>query len=195
MDNKSILIVGVGGQGTLLTSKVLGNIAMKMGGDVKVSEVHGMAQRGGSVVTYVKYGDKVYSPLIEKGEADVILAFEQLEAMRWVEYLKDGGRLLLSRQRINPMPVITGKAKYPENIPEKMKNVNSNTVIIDAFAIAKECGNTKAVNVVLLGLMASSSDIEKNIWLEALKEVVPARLLEVNLKAFEAGYDVGVHSD
>lgn len=189
MANTNIMIVGVGGQGTLLASRVLGNVALKMQYDVKVSEVHGMSQRGGSVVTYVKFGDRVYSPLVEKGEADIILAFEQLEALRWVEYLKAGGRMIINEQRINPMPVITGKEKYPENIIDKIKNHYNNTVSIDALKIAKQCGNIKAVNVVLLGLMARSTDIDKDVWLQAVKEVVPEKLLEVNLKAFNAGYD------
>lgn len=183
------MIVGVGGQGTLLASKILGNVAMKRNYDVKVSEVHGMAQRGGSVVTYVKFAPKVYSPIIEKGEADIILAFEELEALRWIDYLKENGKIIINRQVINPMPVIIGKAKYPENIVEKIKAAVSNTVAVDALPIAKECGNIKAVNVVLLGLLARSTDIEKNLWVEAIGEVVPRKLLDVNLKAFEAGYE------
>lgn len=188
MNNLNIMIVGVGGQGTLLASRVLGNVALKMDSDVKVSEVHGMSQRGGSVVTYVKFGKKVYSPLIEPGEADVILAFERLEALRWAEYLKDGGTILVNEQRIDPMPVIIGKAKYPEEIIEKLKARNINTMTIDALKIAKECGNIKAVNVVLLGLLAKSIDTDKQLWLDAIREVVPAKALDVNVKAFEAGY-------
>lgn len=193
MANKSIMIVGVGGQGTLLASRVLGNVALKMQYDVKVSEVHGMSQRGGSVVTYVKYGDKVNSPLIEKGEADIILAFEQLEALRWAEYLKEGGKLIINDQSINPMPVIIGRAKYPEKIIEKIKGSYKNTLTIDALSAAKQCGNLKAVNVVLIGLMARSTDIDKSIWLESIKEVVPEKFLDVNLKAFEAGYNAAEH--
>ena len=189
MNKLNIMIVGVGGQGTLLTSRVLGTVALKKSYDVKVSEVHGMSQRGGSVVTYVKMGEKVYSPLVEKGEADIILAFEQLEILRWLDYLKVGGKILLSEQKINPMPVIIGKAKYPENIIEKIKEKYSNTVSIDALQIAVNLGNIKVVNMVLLGLMAKSTDIEKEIWLEAVKEVVPAKLLNMNLDAFEAGYN------
>lgn len=185
----NIMIVGVGGQGTLLASRVLGNVALKESYDVKVSEVHGMSQRGGSVVTYVKLGDKVHSSLIEKGEADFILAFEQLEALRWLEYLKDGGRLIINEQKIDPMPVIMGKAKYPENIIEKIKGNYNNTVSIDALEIAKQCGNIKTVNVILLGLMARWTEIGKDVWTEALKEVVPQKVLDVNLKAFEAGYN------
>lgn len=193
MDKLNIMIVGVGGQGTLLASRVLGNVALKKDFDVKVSEVHGMAQRGGSVVTYVKMDKKVYSPIIEKGEADLILGFEQLEALRWVEYLKEGGRMIVSEQKINPMPVIIGKAKYPENIIEKIKGSYENTISINALRIAKECGNIKAVNIVLLGVLAKSSGIEKDLWIEAIKETVPQKLLEVNLKAFEAGYSTPVN--
>lgn len=188
MQKLNIMIVGVGGQGTLLTSRILGTVGMKKGFDVKVSEVHGMSQRGGSVVTYVKMSKKVYSPLIEKGEADIILAFEKLEALRWFSYLREGGKMIINDQRINPMPVITGKAKYPEKIIEKLKSIFQNTVSIDALSIAKQCGNLKTVNMVLVGLMAKSTDIEKEVWLEAIGEIVPHKLLDVNLKAFEAGY-------
>lgn len=188
MDNLNIMIVGVGGQGTLLASRILGNVAMNSGYDVKVSEVHGMSQRGGSVVTYVKMGDKVYSPLIEKGEADIVLAFEKLEALRWVEYLKAGGTFVVNDQEINPMPVITGKAKYPENILDRMKTSGIKLQSIDALRIAKECGNIKAVNVVLIGLMAKSTGIGREVWLQAMEEVIPKKLLDVNIKAFEAGY-------
>lgn len=188
--NLNIMLVGVGGQGTLLASRVLGNVAMKKSFDVKVSEVHGMSQRGGSVVTYVKFAKKVYSPLIEKGEADVILAFEQLEAIRWYEYLSETGRLIINEQKISPMPVIIGKAKYPENIIGKLKRVYKNTVSVDALKIAKECGNIKTVNIVLLGVLAKSTDLEKEVWIESIKEIVPQKLLDINIKAFEAGYNL-----
>jgi indolepyruvate ferredoxin oxidoreductase, beta subunit len=188
MDKLSIMLVGVGGQGTLLASRVLGTVALKMGYDVKVSEVHGMSQRGGSVVTYVKMGDKVFSPLIEKGEADIILAFEKLESLRWLEYLKENGRLVVNEQEINPMPVIIGKAKYPENIVAKLKEKFNSVASINALKIAKECGNIKAVNIVLVGLMAASTEIPKDLWLDAIKEVIPSKLLDVNIKAFEAGF-------
>jgi indolepyruvate ferredoxin oxidoreductase beta subunit len=188
MNNINIMIVGVGGQGTLLASRVLGNVGLKAGYDVKVSEVHGMSQRGGSVVTYVKMGEKVYSPLVEKGEADILLAFEELEAMRWADYLKKDGRLVVNEQKIDPMPVIIGKAKYPEAIVEKLNKAVAKVSSIDALSIARECGNIKAVNTVLIGLLASETSIAKDIWLESLKEVIPQKLLDVNLKAFEAGF-------
>lgn len=188
MEKLNILMVGVGGQGTLLASRVLGNVALKMNYDVKVSEVHGMSQRGGSVVTYVKMGDKVYSPLIEKGEANLLIAFEQLEALRWIEYLAKGGKMLINEQKINPMPVIMGREKYPEEIIPKIMKAHPNTETINAYQIAKDCGNKRAVNIVLLGLMAKSTEIPKNIWLDAMKEVIPEKLLDLNIKAFEAGY-------
>lgn len=187
MDNLNIMLVGVGGQGTLLASRVLGNVAMKIGYDVKVSEVHGMSQRGGSVVTYVKMGEKVYSPLIEKGEADIIIAFEKLEALRWVDYLKKDGTLVINDQEINPMPVIIGKAKYPEDIIDRLKDSGIHIQSIDALSIARECGNIKAVNIVLVGLMAKSTEIGREVWLQAMEEVIPQKLLEVNVKAFNAG--------
>jgi len=185
---KSILIVGVGGQGTLLASRILGNVALKMNFDVKVSEVHGMSQRGGSVVTYVKFSDKVYSPLIEKGEADLIMAFEKLEALRCIDFLTKYGKMIINEQEINPMPVIIGKAKYPENIIDNLKKEHR-IYSLDALKIAGECGNTKAVNTVLIGVMASLMGIDKKIFLEVIHEVVPAKALAVNLKAFEEGYN------
>lgn len=188
MNKLNIMLVGVGGQGTLLASRVLGTVALKMGYDVKVSEVHGMSQRGGSVVTYVKMGEKIYSPIIEKGEADVILAFEELEAFRWMEFLSEGGRMIVNEQRINPMPVIIGKAKYPENILYKLKEKLGGISSINALKIARESGNIKAVNIVLLGLMAASTEIGKDVWLEAMKEVIPPKLLEINIRAFEQGF-------
>lgn len=188
MNKLNILIVGVGGQGTLLASRVLGTVALKMNFDVKVSEVHGMSQRGGSVVTYVKFGEKVYSPLIEKGEADLIMAFEKLEALRSIDHLSKDGKMIINEQEINPMPVIVGKAKYPENIIDTL-NKEHRIYSLDALKIAKECGSIKAVNIVLLGVMARLTGIDKEIFLEAINEVVPAKVLAVNLKAFEEGYN------
>jgi len=188
MDKLNLLIVGVGGQGTLLASRILGTVALKLDFDVKVSEVHGMSQRGGSVVTYVKFGKKVYSPLIEKGEADLVIAFEELEALRWTGYLKQGGKMIVNEQEINPMPVIIGKAKYPENILDTLK-ANISIYSLDALEIARRCGTQKAVNIVLLGVMARLTGIDKEIFVDAIHEVVPAKVLEVNLKAFEEGYD------
>ena len=185
----NIMIVGVGGQGTLLASRILGKVAIKEGYDVKVSEVHGMSQRGGSVVTYVKYGDKVYSPIIDKGEADLVLAFELLEAYRALPFVKKGGKMIVNTQKMDPMPVITGAVEYPQNIEEKLsKKINLQTA--DALSLAKEAGTVKAVNVVLIGVLAKSMDIDKEVWIEALKDTVPEKFLEMNLKAFELGYNL-----
>ncbi|MBQ1242855.1 MAG: indolepyruvate oxidoreductase subunit beta, partial [Clostridia bacterium] len=149
MKTTNIMIVGVGGQGTLLASKLLGRLLLKRGYDVKVSEVHGMSQRGGSVVTYVRYGEKVYSPVVDKGEADVIISFEMLEAARWVEYLKKGGTIVTNTQQINPMPVIIGAAEYPQNLAEKIAEKGINIEAFDALSLAEEAGTSKAVNLVL----------------------------------------------
>ncbi len=186
---KNIMIVGVGGQGTLLASRILGNTVIEEGYDVKVSEVHGMSQRGGSVVTYVKYGEKVYSPIIDRGEADIILAFELLEAYRALPYLKKGGKLIVNTQSIDPMPVITGMAEYPKEIVKKLSDM-VDTLPIDALKLAKEAGNMKAVNVVLIGVMAKSTDIPYEKWVEIIKKTVPEKFLEVNLKAFDTGYNI-----
>ena len=187
-NTKKIMIVGVGGQGTLLASRILGNTVIGEGYDVKVSEVHGMSQRGGSVVTYVKYGDKVWSPIIDRGEADLILAFEMLEAYRALPYLKVGGKMIANTQEMSPMPVITGAAKYPENIGAKLTEA-ADVTLVDALALAKEAGNTKAVNVVLIGLMAKNTDIPYEKWVESVRKTVPEKFLEVNLKAFDLGYN------
>ena len=184
---KNIMIVGVGGQGTLLASRILGNLVIGEGYDVKVSEVHGMSQRGGSVVTYVKYGDKVYSPIIDKGEADVILAFELLEAYRALPYLKEGGRIIVNDQRIDPMPVITGSAAYPSDIAKKLSQVCDATVV-DALSLATRAGNIKAVNVALIGVMAKTSEIPYEAWIRALEATVPEKFLDANRKAFDLGY-------
>jgi len=185
---KNIMIVGVGGQGTLLASRILGNTVTGEGYDVKLSEVHGMSQRGGSVVTYVKYGEKVYSPIVDKGEADIILAFEMLEAARALPFLKKGGIMIANTQEIDPMPVITGAAKYPENIEGSLKE-KVNLISLDAGKLALQAGNIKAVNVVLIGVMAKSTDIPYEKWVETIKSTVPEKFLDVNLKAFDLGYN------
>ena len=185
----NIMIVGVGGQGTLLASRILGNVIINEGYDIKLSEVHGMSQRGGSVVTYVKYGDKVYSPIIDKGEADIILAFEMLEAYRALPYLKKDGQMIANNQQINPMPVIIGATEYPSDIEKKL-NEKINLKCFDATKLAYEAGNIKAVNVVLIGVLAKSTTIAYEKWIEAIKATVPAKLLDVNLKAFDLGYNL-----
>ena len=184
---KNIMIVGVGGQGSLLASKLLGQILLSAGYDVKVSEVHGMSQRGGSVVTYVRFGDKVYSPVIDKGEADYIVSFELLEAARYVEFLKPGGHIVVNTQQIDPMPVITGNAEYPENLLEKMKASGAEVDAFDALAVANEAGSPKAVNIALMGKLSKRFDFTEEQWLDALEKCVPPKFLELNKKAFEIG--------
>lgn len=185
---KSIMIVGVGGQGTLLASRILGNLIVTKGYDLKVSEVHGMAQRGGSVVTYVRFGEKVYSPIVTMGEADIILAFERLEAYRWVPYLKENGKMIMNSQKMDPMPVITGAAEYPTDIPEKLKKHTDSFLELDALKLALEAGNAKAVNVVLIGVMAQDMEFSEEEWLEAIRKTVPEKFVDSNIEAFRAGY-------
>lgn len=187
METKSIMIVGVGGQGSLLASRIIGNVLLNQGFDVKVSEVHGMSQRGGSVVTYVKYGDKVYSPVVEKGEADIIISFEQLEAARYVQYLKKGGHIVTSTQQIDPMPVITGAATYPENIIDKLTALGIDVTAVDALALAEQAGTSKASNVVLMGVVSKKMDFDEAVWQQALEQCVPAKFLDLNKKAFALG--------
>lgn len=188
METKNIMIVGVGGQGTLLASKLLGRLLLTRNYDIKVSEVHGMSQRGGSVVTYVRYGDKVYSPIIDKGEADFILSFELLEAARAAEYLRPGGTVITNTQQINPMPVITGAMNYPENILEKLSSLGLNVDAMDALTLAEQAGSVKAVNLVLLGRLSKYfSDFSEDEWMSAVEQSVPAKFLEMNKKAFHAG--------
>ena len=187
METKNIMIVGVGGQGTLLTSRILGGITRKAGYDVKISEVHGMAQRGGSVVTYVRYGDKVAEPIVEEGQADVLIAFEKLEALRYAHFLKKDGVLILNDQRMDPMTVAVGLARYPENIVETLKEKHQ-VVVVDAQALAKEIGNAKVFNTIIIGVAAKKMDFEKEEWIKVIEETVPPKTVEINRKAFLAGY-------
>ena len=188
MDTKNIMIVGVGGQGTLLASKMLGYVLLQQGYDVKVSEVHGMSQRGGSVVTYVRYGKKVYSPVIDKGEADVIISFEKLEAARWLEFLKKDGTIITNTQEVEPMPVITGAAAYPENLIEKMQAAGAKVDAKDFLSIAQEAGSAKAVNIALMGRLSTYfPEIIDEQWQDAIEKIVPPKFLDLNRKAFEAG--------
>lgn len=186
---KNIMIVGVGGQGSLLASKLLGHLLLTEGYDVKVSEVHGMSQRGGSVVTYVRFGEKVYSPIIDKGEADFIVSFEKLEAARYVEYLKGSGRIVVNTQEIDPMPVITGAAQYPENLIEKMENLGILVDALDCLSLAEQAGSSKAVNIVLMGRLSKYFDIPVEKWEKAIRDCVPGKFVELNLKAFALGRD------
>ncbi len=184
----SVMIVGVGGQGTLLASRLLGGAMMEQGYDVKVSEVHGMSQRGGSVVTYVRYGDRVDSPVIDLGGADVILAFEKMEAARYLPYLKKGGKVIVNVQQIDPMPVVTGAQAYPADVLDAVRAAGAEVLALDALGLAAQAGSAKAVNVVLIGAMARRLGVEKEIWLKTVRETVPPKFLEMNLRAFELGY-------
>ncbi len=187
METKNVMIVGVGGQGSLLASKLLGRLLLTKGYDIKVSEVHGMSQRGGSVVTYVRNGEKVYSPIIDKGEADFIVSFELLEAARWTEFLKPGGKVVTNTQQINPMPVITGAAQYPADLAEKMKAADVDVDAFDALSLAEEAGSSKAVNIVLMGRLSNYFDASVDEWMRAIEESVPEKFLEMNKKAFNLG--------
>ena len=182
-------MVGVGGQGTLLASKLLGRLLVSEGYDVKVSEVHGMSQRGGSVVTYVRFGEKVYSPIVERGEADYIISFEKAEAARWLPFLKKGGKMIVNTQQIDPMPVIIGAAEYPENVIEEMIALGVDIDAIDALTPALEAGSAKAVNIVLMGRLARHFDIPREKWTAAIEQSVAPKFVEMNEKAFALGYD------
>ena len=193
---KNILIVGVGGQGSLLATRIVGHAALNLGFDVKVSEVHGMSQRGGAVVTYARYGDKVYSPVICRGEADIIISFEQLESMRWISYLKKGGTLLTSTQKINPLPVIVGAMEYPDNIIGKLEAHGIKVVAVDAFDCAVKAGNEKTANVAMMGAFAKyingENGMTKQVCMDALRQTmseINESLIDVNVRAFELGYD------
>lgn len=187
METKNVMIVGVGGQGSLLASKLLGRLLLNRGYDIKVSEVHGMSQRGGSVVTYVRFGDKVYSPVIDKGEADFIVSFELLEAARWTEFLKPGGKIITNTQQVNPMPVIIGAAQYPADLLAKMSAAGLDVDGVDALGLAEKAGSAKAVNLVLMGKLSQYFDIPEEEWLAAIEASVPAKFLELNKTAFRLG--------
>ncbi len=188
-NTKNIMIVGVGGQGSLLASKLLGRLILTKGYDVKVSEVHGMSQRGGSVVTYVRFGEKVYSPVIDEGEADFIVSFELLEAARWSKYLKKGGKIITNTQQINPMPVVTGAADYPEELIAKMEEKGFSVDAVDALTLAENAGSSKAVNLVLMGRLSKYFDFTREEWEKAIELSVPPKFFEMNKKAFELGMD------
>lgn len=180
-----ILIAGVGGQGTLLASRVLGKYAQTKGMDVKLSEVHGMAQRGGSVITFVRFGEKINSPIIDAGGADIILAFEKLEALRYAHYLKEDGRIVYSTQEIMPMPVVTGEKEYPADIEKRLKNA----IGVDALGLAVKAGNSKAANSVMLGALTKITGLDREAMLAALKESVPQKFVDLNTTAFGYGFD------
>ena len=188
-ETKNIMIVGVGGQGTLLTSRILGGITVEAGYDVKLSEVHGMAQRGGSVVTYVRYGEKVAEPIVEEGQADVLIAFERLEALRYAHFLKKDGVIIVNDQRIDPMPVVTGVATYPDGIIEELSK-KYRVVSVDAMDEAIKMGNSRVFNVIILGIAAKNMDFPKEQWIEVIKKTVPPKTIDINVAAFEKGYEL-----
>ncbi|MDD3001840.1 MAG: indolepyruvate oxidoreductase subunit beta [Candidatus Riflebacteria bacterium] len=187
----NILLCGVGGQGTLLASNLLAECAMEAGFDVKKSEIHGMAQRGGSVVSHVRFGEKINSPIIRKGECDILLSFEELESIRWAEYLKQNGLIITNSQHILPMSVSAGNAVYPKNIQEILSSKSLQTIAVDAIGKAKELGNQKCLNVVLIGLLAKKlTMIDEKIWPEMIKRMLPEKLQKLNLEAFKAGWNI-----
>ncbi|MEF9839855.1 MAG: indolepyruvate oxidoreductase subunit beta [Lachnospiraceae bacterium] len=187
MAAKNIMIVGVGGQGTLLTSRILGGLAIAGGYDVKLSEVHGMAQRGGSVVTFVRYGEVVAEPIVEEGQADVIIAFERLEALRYAHYLKPEGVLIANDWRIDPMPVVIGAAQYPEHILEDLAKDHT-VYTVNATQEAKKLGNSRVFNMIVLGIAAQHMDFTKEQWYTVIEQTVPPKTIEINRKAFDVGY-------
>ncbi len=189
METKNIMIVGVGGQGTLLTSRILGALTIQAGYDVKLSEVHGMAQRGGSVVTFVRYGGKVNEPVVEEGQADVLIAFERMEALRYAHFLKEGGAVVVNDYRIDPMPVVIGAARYPENILEDLGK-HHRVFRVDAMEEAKNLGNSKVFNIIVLGVAAQHMNFSKEEWLKVIEDTVPAKTVDINKKAFEIGYNL-----
>lgn len=188
-ETKNIMIVGVGGQGTLLTSRILGGITIEAGYDVKLSEVHGMAQRGGSVVTFVRYGESVAEPIVEEGQADVLIAFERLEALRYAHFLKEDGVFIVNDQRIDPMTVVTGVAEYPEGIIEKLSKEHK-VVAVDAMGEALKLGNSRVFNTIILGVAAKNMDFDKEAWIKVIKNTVPPKTVDINLQAFEKGYSL-----
>jgi indolepyruvate ferredoxin oxidoreductase beta subunit len=190
MAAKNIVIVGVGGQGTLLTSRILGGITTVAGYDVKLSEVHGMSQRGGSVVTYVRYGENVAEPIVEEGCADVLIAFERLEALRYAHFLKKDGVIIVNEQRIDPITVVTGIAQYPENIIEGLSE-KYKVIAVDAMDEAKKLGNTRVFNTIIIGVAARHMDFPYEDWVEVIKNTVPQKTVDINIKAFEVGYNIG----
>lgn len=186
---KSILLVGVGGQGTILVSKILTSGLLRAGYDVKMSEIHGMAQRGGSVSTTIRYGEKVYSPVMGRGDADVLVAFEKMEAVRWAEYLKPQGIAVVNDYGIMPLPVAIGKAEYPQNTIESMKAC-FDTRVVNAAELAQQAGNARTMNVVLLGALIHAFGLDEVDWDSILKENIPEKMLDVNLKALHLGMAV-----
>ena len=190
METKSVMICGVGGQGILLASDLLSQTLLEVGMDVKKSEVHGMSQRGGTVISNVRFGEKVFSPLIGKGDAEIILAFEKLEGLRQLEYLKKSGVVLVNDFVIEPLPVACGLAEYPDGIISVIKDTVPNTLVVDGFSLAKKAGNARSMNIVLLGVLAKKLEIDKKNWYSVIEKRVPKKTWEINKQAFDLGYEV-----
>ena len=190
METKSVMICGVGGQGILLASDLLSQTMLEVGMDVKKSEVHGMSQRGGTVISNVRFGEKVFSPLIGKGDAEIILAFEKLEGLRQLEYLKKSGVVLVNDFVIEPLPVACGLAEYPDGIISVIKDTVPNTLVVDGFSLAKKAGNARSMNIVLLGVLAKKLEIDKKNWYSVIEKRVPKKTWEINKQAFDLGYEV-----
>ena len=187
MPNKNIIFVGVGGQGVVLASNVLAQVCLNAEQDIKKAEVHGMSQRGGSVSSHLRYGEKVFSPLIPLGEADIVVSFEWMEALRYLEFLKPGGILVVSTQKIVPVSVTFGMGDYPDDVEERIKERGFDLISLDALGIAQELGNSKVVSTVMLGALSNHLKLTEKQWLEAIAQSVPPKSLEMNEKAFEAG--------
>ncbi len=187
IDKGAILLVGVGGQGITLATKIVSLALLKSGFDVKVSEIHGMAQRGGSVYGMVRFGKEVYSPIISQGEADILMAFELLEAARWLIYLKPGGELILGEQTISPMPVLLGKMDYPSDLISQLKDKTEKLLTLNAEELAFELGGLKFANMITLGTLKERLPITQSAWEDAIEESIPERFIEINMKAFELG--------
>lgn len=186
---KNVMIVGVGGQGIILAADILSNVLVSAEYDVKMAEIHGMSQRGGSVNTMVRFGNKVYSPVVEKGQADFMLSFEKLEALRWSDFLKPGGTIIMNDETVNPLPVLLGSAEYPSDIEAQIEAKGIKLITVNATAMAEESGSARAANIVLLGCLASLMPLGKEVWHAAIERRVPPKTVEINKRAFEAGFE------
>lgn len=187
MKTMNIMVVGVGGQGTLLTSRIIGSVALNEGYDVKLSEVHGMAQRGGSVVTFIRFGERVCEPVVEAGDADILISFERLEALRYAHYLKKDGIIVLNDCRIDPMTVVTGSESYPDNVVDKLSEKHK-IFVVDGLNIAKQLGNGKVLNSAVLGAAAKFIGFNREDWIKTIESTVPPKTIEINVKAFNKGF-------
>ena len=184
-----ILIAGVGGQGTILTGRVIAALAINEGLDVKTAETHGMAQRGGSVITHARLGEKVYSPLIPQGDGDILLSFEKVEALRWLPFLNPSGTVIVNTQQLEPMPVLTGTMEYPTGIRKEIESKAARLIEVDALSHEPVKQNSRMVNTFLLGILARIMPFEKEKWLRVMEQTIKARLVDINKQSFEAGWE------